>query len=91
MRLAHSGEIWLNGSEIRKLGPVELRQARREMQMVFQDPFASLDPRMRVGEIVAEPLAIHEPRLSSAGSRNINVIHSPPSRSRPIAQLPMEA
>jgi ABC-type microcin C transport system duplicated ATPase subunit YejF len=34
------------------------------MQMIFQDPFASLDPRMRVGEIVGEPLAIHEPKLS---------------------------
>jgi len=41
-----------------------LRMQRRQMQMIFQDPFASLNPRMRVGEIVAEPLAIHEPKLS---------------------------
>lgn len=41
-----------------------LRRLRRKMQMVFQDPVASLNPRMRVGTIVSEPLAIHEPRLS---------------------------
>jgi peptide/nickel transport system ATP-binding protein/oligopeptide transport system ATP-binding protein len=43
-----------------------LRAARRQLQMIFQDPYASLNPRMRVGEIVAEPLAIHEPQLSRA-------------------------
>jgi ABC-type glutathione transport system ATPase component len=52
----HSGEIWLNGREIRSLGPAELRKARREMQMVFQDPFASLNPFRRLRDQVAEPL-----------------------------------
>ncbi len=53
---AVSGEIWLNGREIRRLGQVELRQARREMQMIFQDPFASLNPFRRLRDQVAEPL-----------------------------------
>ncbi len=61
-----SGEIVFAGENLLTLGSKGLRTARRQMQMVFQDPFASLDPRMRVGEIVAEPLAIHEPRLSKA-------------------------
>jgi peptide/nickel transport system ATP-binding protein/glutathione transport system ATP-binding protein len=51
-----SGEIWLNGREIRALGPTELREARREMQTVFQDPFASLNPLRRLRDQVAEPL-----------------------------------
>jgi peptide/nickel transport system ATP-binding protein/glutathione transport system ATP-binding protein len=51
-----AGEIWLNGQEIRGLPPVELRNARREMQMVFQDPFASLNPYRRLRDQVAEPL-----------------------------------
>ena len=53
---AHAGEIWLNGWEIRKLGAPELRAARREMQMIFQDPFASLNPYRRLRDQVAEPL-----------------------------------
>jgi ABC-type microcin C transport system duplicated ATPase subunit YejF len=46
------------------------------MQMIFQDPFASLDPRMRVGEIVGEPLAIHEPKLSTGAraSRTLAIL-----------------
>jgi ABC-type glutathione transport system ATPase component len=61
-----AGEIHFAGRDLMKLGAAEMRAARREMQMIFQDPFASLNPRMRVGEIVAEPLAIHEPRLIRA-------------------------
>jgi ABC-type microcin C transport system duplicated ATPase subunit YejF len=47
-----------------------LRALRREMQMVFQDPFASLDPRMRVEATLGEPLAIHEPRLARSERRS---------------------
>jgi oligopeptide transport system ATP-binding protein len=63
-----SGELRFEGRDLLKLGGRELRAARRSMQMIFQDPFASLNPRMRVGAIVAEPLAIHEPR-SEEGER----------------------
>src|ERR1700716_180810 len=44
------------------------------MRMIFEDPFASLNPRMRVGEIVAEPLAIHEPGLTARERRNAVVL-----------------
>ncbi len=60
------GEILFEGHDLRAVTPTELRARRREMQMIFQDPFASLNTRMRVGEIVAEPLAIHQPKLARA-------------------------
>jgi len=60
-----SGEVCFGGRDLLALGGEELRAERRQMQMIFQDPFASLNPRMRVGEIVSEPLAIHEPALSA--------------------------
>jgi peptide/nickel transport system ATP-binding protein/glutathione transport system ATP-binding protein len=53
---ANAGEVWLDGRDIRKLGSTELRQARRNMQMIFQDPFASLNPYRRLRDQVAEPL-----------------------------------
>src|SRR6266436_8304717 len=58
-----AGQIYFAGENLLAARSAGLRAARRGMQMIFQDPFASLNPRMRVGEIVAEPLAIHEPKL----------------------------
>ena len=54
-----SGNIRLNGTDITRLGKSELRPHRRSMQIVFQDPFASLNPRMTAGDIVGEPLSVH--------------------------------
>jgi ABC-type oligopeptide transport system ATPase subunit len=54
-----SGEVVFDGRDVLALSRRELRQARRDMQIVFQDPYSSLDPRMRVGDIVEEPLVIH--------------------------------
>jgi oligopeptide transport system ATP-binding protein len=54
-----SGSVRFEGTELTQLRREELRRMRREMQIVFQDPYASLDPRMTVGDIVAEPLVIH--------------------------------
>jgi ABC-type microcin C transport system duplicated ATPase subunit YejF len=59
-----SQEIRFAGRDLLSARGVQLRAIRRQMQMIFQDPFSSLDPRMRVGQIVAEPLEIHEPQLS---------------------------
>jgi ABC-type oligopeptide transport system ATPase subunit len=53
------GSIRFEGRELTTLGREDMRKVRRELQIVFQDPYASLDPRMTVGDIVAEPLAVH--------------------------------
>jgi oligopeptide transport system ATP-binding protein len=55
-----AGEIRFEGRDVTMLGKHELRELRREMQIVFQDPYASLNPRMKVGSIVGEPLIIHK-------------------------------
>jgi oligopeptide transport system ATP-binding protein len=54
-----SGSITLDGTDITRLGKSDLRPHRRSMQIVFQDPFASLNPRMTAGDIVGEPLSVH--------------------------------
>ena len=64
-----SGEIHFRGANWLDARGSELRKLRRRMQMVFQDPVASLNPRMSIASIVSEPLAIHDPQLSSADRR----------------------
>ncbi|MBI2159590.1 MAG: dipeptide ABC transporter ATP-binding protein [Candidatus Rokubacteria bacterium] len=54
-----SGEIVFEGRDLTKLDDVELRPFRRRIQVIFQDPYSSLNPRMTVGQILAEPLAVH--------------------------------
>ncbi|MEM6252646.1 MAG: ABC transporter ATP-binding protein [Cyanobacteria bacterium P01_D01_bin.156] len=54
-----AGNIFFEGKNIRQLPKGEMRKLRREMQVIFQDPFSSLDPRMSIGKAIAEPLKIH--------------------------------
>jgi oligopeptide transport system ATP-binding protein len=54
-----AGSIRFKGKELTELGREQMRKMRRELQIVFQDPYSSLDPRMTVGDIVAEPLEVH--------------------------------
>lgn len=67
-----SGEVLFAGQDLAKLAGADLRSVRKNLQMVFQDPFASLNPRMRVGEIVGEGLLIHG--LGSSAEQQKNVI-----------------
>jgi microcin C transport system ATP-binding protein len=61
-----SGAVWLGGTRIDNADRTTLRAMRQRMQVVLQDPFASLSPRMTVGQIVGEGLALHHPELSPA-------------------------
>jgi ABC-type glutathione transport system ATPase component len=75
-----SGAITFNGQDVLAAGGSQLRRLRRDMQIIFQDPFASLNPRMRVEEIVTEPLVIHgsstngsqKTAATSSGSANLH-------------------
>src|SRR5690348_862912 len=54
-----AGSVLFDGVELTSLNSEQLRRRRRDFQMIFQDPYASLDPRSKVAEIVAEPLEVH--------------------------------
>ena len=66
-----SGEVRFKGDDVLGFSKSRLRQARRDMQIVFQDPYSSLNPRMRVGDIVEEPLIIH--RIGGRAQRRARV------------------
>jgi microcin C transport system ATP-binding protein len=71
--ISSSGRIKFDGRDIDALSFAQMRPLRRELQIVFQDPFGSLSPRMSVSEIIEEGLRIHEPALS-AGERDERVV-----------------
>src|SRR5438270_11235117 len=73
-----SGSVNFDGHELLKANRGELRQLRRHMQVIFQDPFSSLDPRMRVEELIAEPLVIH----TNGGARLLSGVARSGIRSR---------
>ena len=62
-----SGSVHLEGKDLFVAGSGEMRRLRRDLQIIFQDPFASLDPRFRVEDIIAEPLIIHGGSTDSCG------------------------
>ncbi|MEA2562830.1 MAG: peptide/nickel transport system ATP-binding protein [Acidobacteriota bacterium] len=61
-----AGSVRFDGEDLLALAPRELRRSRRRFQMVFQDPYGSLNPRQRIGSVVGEPLEVHESSLSRA-------------------------
>ncbi len=64
-----SGAVRFKGEDVLGFSRARMRQARRDMQIVFQDPYSSLNPRMRVGDIVEEPLIIHRDRAEGRAPR----------------------
>jgi ABC-type glutathione transport system ATPase component len=68
-----SGSIHLNERDLLAAGHDEMRRLRRDLQIIFQDPFASLDPRFRVEDIIAEPLLIHERHSMTKSARRARV------------------
>ena len=66
-----SGQVFFEGEDITHRKPQEMRQLRKDMQIIFQDPFASLDPRISISEIIAEPLRVFKTFNSSGGERRV--------------------
>ena len=70
------GNVIFENNDLTKLSPKELIPFRKKIQMIFQDPFASLNPRMSIGEIIAEPIAVHEKlKKKSANERVISLLN----------------
>ncbi|MFO7900222.1 MAG: ATP-binding cassette domain-containing protein, partial [Planctomycetota bacterium] len=65
----YQGRILFGGTDLLKMNPRNLRRMRRRFQMIFQDPRSSLNPRMKVSKLIAEPLVIHHPDVTAAQRR----------------------
>ncbi|RYY00465.1 dipeptide ABC transporter ATP-binding protein [bacterium] len=69
---ATEGQVFFEGRDVLAMGPAEMRALRREMQIVFQNPYASLDPRMTVGDSIAEPIKIHKTHTGPGVAKRVN-------------------
>ncbi|MED5578764.1 MAG: dipeptide ABC transporter ATP-binding protein [Nitrospinota bacterium] len=86
-----SGEIYFEGENICNLGNEELRKRRRDMQIIFQDPYASLNPRMTIGSIVGEPLTIHNVAKGEEKKQKVvDLLHRVGLRPEHIRRYPHE-
>ena len=87
-----NGEITLNGSNISSLNSREMRPLRKDIQVVFQDPFSSLSPRMNIKQIIEEGLIIHFPKLSAEERYNkiINIIQEVDLEESMLSRYPHE-
>ncbi len=89
---ASAGQALFEGLDLLQLRGAALRRVRRSLQLIFQDPLASLDPRMSAGESVAEPLRVFEPELSSANrsARTVTMLEAVGLSARHLHRLPHE-
>ena len=71
---ATSGQVWFEGRELFALGEAEMRHLRGALQIVFQDPYGSLNPRMTIGQMLAEPLALHRSEDGRRGERIAEIL-----------------
>jgi ABC-type glutathione transport system ATPase component len=86
-----SGTIRFDGHDLRHASRGEIRDLRRDMQIIFQDPFGSLDPRLRVEQIIAEPLVIHEPMSANARrTRVAELLHAVGMDESAVRRFPHE-
>jgi peptide/nickel transport system ATP-binding protein len=86
-----AGRVLLDGQDLNALSPAELRRARSQVQMVFQDPYGSLDPRRTVGQTVAEPLAVlHGASRSEQRTRAGEALEAVGLRAADLAKYPHE-
>ena len=84
------GTISFRGTDITKSGRAKLKPVRREMQMVFQDPFASLNPRKRIGQIIGAPLALHGVEKEKIAARSAELLDRVGLQREHLSRFPHE-
>ncbi len=82
-----SGAIVFNGVDLVRASGSELRRLRRDMQIIFQDPFGSLDPRYRVEDVIAEPLIVHREIAGGTAGQNAGETFGADARRRRVTEL----